>query len=195
MINDNLNIKKPDNLENILFDTIAIQFTALCEEKTGALLRALSASKPNGRFLEIGTGTGVSTCWIHDGMSEGSHLKTIELEPENHKIAKKHLGKFKNIEFILGDAVSYINSIDEKFDLVFADTFPGKFSQRERILESIQIGGYYIIDDLLPQINWPEDDHPMKVRQLIKFLENDARFQIIKMNWASGLIICIRKDN
>jgi len=34
-------------------------FTMGSEPRTGALLRTLAASKPGGRFLELGTGTGV----------------------------------------------------------------------------------------------------------------------------------------
>ena len=62
MINDNLNIAKPAGLEEILIDTTTLRFTAQCEDKTGALLRLLVSTKPGGSFLEIGTGTGVSTC-------------------------------------------------------------------------------------------------------------------------------------
>ena len=43
-------------------------FTMASDVLTCSLLRTLAASKPAGRFLELGTGTGLSTAWILDGM-------------------------------------------------------------------------------------------------------------------------------
>ena len=42
------------------------------------------------------------------------------------------------------------------FDLIFADTWPGKFSQLPETLALVRPGGFYVVDDLLPQPNWPE---------------------------------------
>ena len=80
----------------------------------------------------------------------------------------------------------------EEYGLVFADTFPGKFSNRHSVLNHVKLGGFYVIDDLLPQANWPDDDHPLKVRDLIKEMGADLRFTNLKMNWASGLMVCVR---
>ena len=45
---------------------------------TGSLLKTLAASKPSGRFLELGTGTGLATAWIIAGLDEKSSLISIE---------------------------------------------------------------------------------------------------------------------
>ena len=45
---------------------------------TCSLLRTLAASKPSGKFLELGTGTGLSTSWILDGMDTGSSLISLD---------------------------------------------------------------------------------------------------------------------
>jgi hypothetical protein len=42
-------------------DTEALGFTMMSEPRTGALLATLAASKPGGRMLELGTGTGLGT--------------------------------------------------------------------------------------------------------------------------------------
>ena len=128
-------------------------------------------------------------------MTNSSKIKTIEIESANQEVAKKHLEKYHNIEFILQDANAVIDNMDENFDLIFADTFPGKVFNREKVLGSVKVGGYYIVDDLIPQVNWPDDDHPLKVKELVKALEADNRFNILKLNWASGLIVCVRKSN
>jgi predicted O-methyltransferase YrrM len=60
---------------------------------TCSLLKTLAASKPNGRFLELGTSTGLSTAWILDGMNETSTLISIDYDSKLLEIAQKHLGK------------------------------------------------------------------------------------------------------
>src|SRR4029450_12639987 len=66
--------RAPMVLSAIHADTERIGFTLASEPKTGALLRALAASKPSGEFLELGTGTGVGTAWLLAGMDARSHL-------------------------------------------------------------------------------------------------------------------------
>jgi len=60
--------RPPQAYEAILADTRKIGFQSWCWPQIGALLRVLAATKPGGRMLEIGTGTGVGTCWLLDGM-------------------------------------------------------------------------------------------------------------------------------
>jgi len=50
------------------------------ELKVGALLAVLAASKPGGRLLELGTGTGHGTAWLLSGMDETSHLDTVDTD-------------------------------------------------------------------------------------------------------------------
>ena len=45
--------------------------------------------------------------------------------------------------------------------------------------------------DMLPQPNWPEG-HTAKVDRLISTLEERTDFQIVKMSWASGIIVAIK---
>jgi predicted O-methyltransferase YrrM len=70
MISINLNnyLKVPQALEKIEADTKSIGFSMGSERLTGALLRALAASRPKSKILELGTGTGISAAWLLDGM-------------------------------------------------------------------------------------------------------------------------------
>ena len=40
-------------------------------------MRMLAASKPSGRILEIGTGTGVGTAWLLDGVDSTSRIISV----------------------------------------------------------------------------------------------------------------------
>jgi predicted O-methyltransferase YrrM len=74
----------PHALAAIQSDTDEIGFQLASERKTGSLLRVLAASKPGGRFLELGTGTGVGTAWLLAGMDRGSRLVSVDTDPGMH---------------------------------------------------------------------------------------------------------------
>ncbi len=67
-MDDTTNLKPPAAASAIERETAAVGFNMGGEPRTGALLRTLAASKPGGAMLELGTGTGLSTAWILDGM-------------------------------------------------------------------------------------------------------------------------------
>jgi Lipocalin-like domain len=75
--------------------------------------------------------------------------------------------------------------------LIYADAWPGKFSHLDEALALLRPGGMYVIDDLLPQANWPEG-HAPKVPALIERLERRNDFVTVKLAWASGLMIVVR---
>ena len=80
----------------------------------------------------------------------------------------------------------------ERFDLIYADAWPGKFSHLEEALALLRPGGMYVIDDLLPQSNWPEG-HAPKVPALIDDIERREEFAVVKLAWASGLMLVVRR--
>jgi len=178
----------PGQYENIAEATKAIEFNMASDMQTGSLLKTLVASKPSGRILELGTGTGLATSWMIDGMDEGSKLITIENNELLIDIARKALQDAR-VEFVLADGYEWIqNYSGEKFDLVFADAMPGKYELLEEAIGFVRPGGFYIIDDMLPQSNWPEG-HASKVERFIDELEKLNDIVLTKLNWSTGIII------
>ncbi|MGB7395063.1 MAG: SAM-dependent methyltransferase, partial [Pricia sp.] len=78
------------------------------------------------------------------------------------------------------------------FDLIFADAWPGKYSEINETLALLRVGGIYIIDDMTAQPNWPEG-HQENVDRLVAYLEKRNDFTLTKMNWSTGLIMAVRK--
>jgi predicted O-methyltransferase YrrM len=96
------------------------------------------------------------------------------------------------VTFVTADAESFLEGLhDQRFDFIFADTWAGKYLQLEMALGLLPVGGLYVIDDMLPQVNWPER-HEEKVRILLEQLASDRRFQIAKLRWASGIVVAVR---
>ena len=74
---------------------------------------------------------------------------------------------------------------------MYADAWPGKYSDLDRALELIAPGGMYVVDDMLPQPNWPEG-HAAKAAALIDRLLSLDGFQSTWLEWSTGVIVCVR---
>lgn len=168
-------------------------FTMASDVLTCSLLRTLASSKPSGRFLELGTGTGLSTSWILDGMDEHSTLTSIDNDPKFLEIAQSALSNDKRLNLICTDGGEWvIDNRSDKYDYIFADTWHGKYLLFEEVLSMLNKGGLYIIDDMLPQSNWP-DGHQEKAINLISRLESREDLSLTKQVWATGIVIAVKK--
>lgn len=186
-------IQEPAALPQILERTAALGFNMASEPLTGAFLKTLAASKPGGRVLELGTGTGISAAWLLDGMDSTSTLISVDVDPAPQQIARGILGTDNRLEIRTQDALAYLKSNNTpRFDLVFADAMPGKYDGLEHALAVVKPGGFFVIDDLLPQANWP-DGHAAKVPVLIQTLAANPVFQMIPLAWASGIVIAVKR--
>ena len=146
------------------------------------------------RTLALGTGIGLSLCWMLDGMDSESQLVTIDNDPKLSEIATDFFSDDNRLEIICADGTEWINNYDgAKFDLIFADAWPGKYSETSEVLDLLNPGGIYFIDDMLHQPNWP-DGHQQNVDDLVAFLEGRDDLNLTKMNWSTGLIIAIKKS-
>ena len=172
--------------------TKASGFTMASDIQTCSLLKTLAASKPAGKFLELGTGTGLSTAWILDGMDSDSTLVSIDNEAQFLAIAEDHLGQDPRLTLALTDGEDWVkNNLNQKYDYIFADTWHGKYLMLEEVLAMLNKGGYYIIDDMLPQPNWPEG-HDLKAIKLIEDLEKRTDLVLTKQVWATGIVIAVK---
>jgi predicted O-methyltransferase YrrM len=132
------------------------------EPRTGALSRVLAASKPGGRFLELGTGTGIGTAWLLAGMDANARLDTVDNDVHVLDVARSHLREDSRVAFHLADGADFLAHLPRgEYDLIYADAWPGKFTDLDQALALLRIGGIYFIDDLLPQPNWPEGHAPI----------------------------------
>jgi predicted O-methyltransferase YrrM len=185
--------RTPPAFHAIVSDTNALDFTMVSEPKVGALLAVLAASKPSGRLLELGTGTGHGTAWLLSGMDSKSSLDSVDTDASVVAVAQRHLGSDGRVTFHIGDGAEFIQHAPSgQFDLIYADAWPGKFTHLDEVLALLRPGGIYVIDDLLPQPNWP-DGHAPKVPVLIDNLERRNEFASVKLAWASGLMVVVRK--
>jgi len=189
---DNIEIY-PKYFQEIMEATKNIGFEQLSDTKLGSLLSTLVASKPNSKILELGTGSGLSTVWILNGMDKNSTLQTVDNDEQLVNIAKQYLSDDKRVEFFIENGEDLIlRTKPNSIDFIFADTWPGKYNHLEETLNLLKSGGIYLVDDMLPQKNWP-DGHNIKADNLIQYLENRDDLICTKLNWSTGIIICTKK--
>lgn len=162
-------------------------------EGTGALLRTLAASKPGGRFVELGTGTGIATAWLLDGMDSVSRLVSVDVDERFQQVAREALSLDARLTLIAEDAISFLKRQEAgSVDFVFADAMPGKYEGVDEALRVVKTGGFYVVDDMLPQANWP-NGHGVRVQALMADLEARTDFVITQMDWASGIVVAVRR--
>lgn len=189
---EDLPAHQPAALFGIVVDSREIGFQMSCEARVGSLLSTLAASKPGGRILELGTGTGAGAAWLLDGMSRDATLTSVEVDPKVQAVAVRHLGGDPRATFTTADADGWLSSYDgQPFDLAFVDCRPGKFHRLPDLLALLRAGGLYVVDDLLPQPTWP-DDHRPRVDVFLGRLPEVAGLRVTPMAWASGVVLGVR---
>jgi predicted O-methyltransferase YrrM len=126
-------------------------------------------------------------------MDDESVLTSIDNDPLFLGIAESFLGQDKRLTLICSDGAEWFrNSGNETYDYIFADTWHGKYLLLDEALSMLSKGGFYIIDDMLPQSNWPEGHHE-KAINLVRALEKRKDITLTKQTWATGIIIAVKK--
>ncbi len=188
---DNVVSNIPGIYEEIKEATFNLKFEMASDLQTGCLLKTLVASKAKSKFLELGTGTGLATSWIVAGMDNESSLVSVDNNSKLIDVARKYLSD-KRVEFVLADGYEWILQNQAlRFDFIFADAMPGKYDLFDETMNLLKPAGFYIIDDMLPQPNWPSG-HSEKVDEYLNRLENRTDLTMTKLNWSTGLVIVVK---
>ncbi|KPN63553.1 hypothetical protein AKJ29_13025 [Aliiroseovarius crassostreae] len=182
----------PGTLTKIRKNSSKIANNASPDELTGCLLATLAASKPAGQMLELGTGTGVSASWLLSGMDAQSSLHSVELDNELAEFAQQELANDKRFSRIVSDAAQYFETIPSGyFDLIFAANCPDKPIHLNLAVRGLKPGGFYILDNLLPQAN-RLDAHNAKLPGLLTSLMGNPELIILPLDWSTGVVIAVK---
>lgn len=159
---------------------------------SGAFLRYLAATLKAQSVVEVGTGSGVGSLWLFDGMLESGTLTSIDDEMEHSQIAKLAFSeadipqaRYRLITNTVIDVISKLT--DKAYDLVVLRHDPEDLSfvigEAHRILRS---GGSLVIDNYYGggKVIDPAQRDPKSValRDAGKIIKNDTE------HWVSSLI-------
>ena len=172
-------------------------FVQSSEALVGCLLRLLVAIRPGGRYLELGTGMGVGLTWLLSALGADGEIVTVELKAEEQAVARGELGGDDRITWVVGDGSVWLRDavveLEATFDGVFADTWPGKYHDRDLAMRLVKPGGWYVVDDLYPQPGWPEG-HQASVDRLVADLTALEAWTTELLEVGSGIIVCVRGE-
>ena len=123
-----------------------LRFENSCGPGYGRLLRTLAAR--GGLIGELGTGCGVGTAWMLDGMPSTAHLITIEMDPIRAAAARVLLAVDPRAEVLEGDSRRLLKM--GPFDLLFADGGGKDPDWADEVVAALRRpGGTLVLDDLM----------------------------------------------
>lgn len=167
----------------------------------GRLLKFLVKMIRPRRILEIGTFTGYSALCMAEGLDEGGKLYTFEVEDELEDFTRRWIdgsAYADKIEFIIGDALNIVPTMDERFDLVFIDGNKREYIRYyEMAMEHLNKGGWILADNTL----WDghvieeerQDAQTNGVRAFNDLIRNDKRVEVVILPLRDGLTIIRKK--
>ncbi len=164
----------------------------------GRILSMISNLIKPKTILEIGTYTGYSALCLAEGMQNNGILHTIDHNEELVEFQKKYFDRSSyknNIKQHLGNAMDIIQSLNEKFDLVFIDADKVNYSNYfYAVIDKMNKGGVILSDNVLwsgkvTEIPNPQDADTMALIEYNKLLKEDPRIVSVLLPIRDGLTI------
>lgn len=164
----------------------------------GRILSMISKLIQPKNILEIGTYTGYSALCLAEGLQKNGTLFTIDKNEELEDFAKKYFEQSpytSQIKQLVGNALSILPTLNEKFDLVFIDADKANYSTYfDMIIEKMNSGGVILSDNVLwsgkvvEEIELNDKDTKALV-EYNKMLNTDDRIETILLPIRDGLSI------
>lgn len=165
----------------------------------GATLRFLAATTGARAVVEVGTGAGTSGLWLLRGMRPDGVLTTVDIEPDNQKVARETFtsagfapGRFRLINGSAGEVLPRLT--DGAYDLVFVDAdaiaYTDYYEQAVRLLRR---GGVVAFDGILRgdlvADDSARDEGTVAVRELVRTVHADERLVPAVLPVGGGLLV------
>ena len=166
----------------------------------GRLLVMLTRMISPARILELGTFTGYSTLCFAEGMPEGAHIDTVEVDAEYADDLRDLFEESgRDITLHIGDAEEIVPKLlaEGTYDLVFIDANKRRYPQYWTMLaDALPSGAYILADNTL----WTDkvldptakDAQTEGIRQFNDLVARDPRFEKAIIPVRDGLTL-IRK--
>ena len=151
--------------------------------------------------LEIGTYSGYSGLCIAEGLEEGAHLHTVEINDEQEDFT---LPWFQNspyadrITMHIGDALEVVPKLGLQFDMAFIDGDKRRYvDYYEMVMAHLNNGGYILADNTL----WDghvvdeaaKDAQTEGIRHFNDLVSADTRVEKVILPLRDGLTIIHKK--
>jgi predicted O-methyltransferase YrrM len=171
---------------------------AAIDPATGAVLRLLAAAVGAKAAVELGTGAGVSTIWLHRGLTPDGVLTTVDADGEHQRLAKASLADAGvasgRVRLIQGRALEVLPRLSESaYDLVFCDAARSEnLDYLAAAVTLLRPGGLVVFSGALGGGRVAEptarDAETVAMRELAKAVRDDERLTAAMIPVGAGLL-------
>jgi caffeoyl-CoA O-methyltransferase len=164
----------------------------------GRLLSILSKIIRPKNILEIGTYTGYSALCFAEGLQKDGKIITIDRNEELEALQNKYFQKSgyrSQIIQKIGNALTLIPTLEEKFDLVFIDADKCNYSNYfHLVIEKMNSGGIILSDNVLWSGKVVEklDEKDNDTKELLAYntlINSDSRVETVVLPIRDGLTV------
>lgn len=168
----------------------------------GRLLKMLVEMIRPQRVLEVGTFSGYSALCMAEGLPDGGHLWTYEINDEMEDFTRKWLENspyHDRITFMIGDAVTEAPKLNLDFDLAFIDGDKRNYVETyEAVLPLLKKGGFLLADNTLwdghvTDSAYDSDRQTQGIRRFNDHVAADPRTEQVILPIRDGLTLIRKK--
>ncbi len=167
----------------------------------GVLLSMLSKILRPEKILEIGTFTGYAALCLAEGLPENGTLLTFDVNEDLAYLPRKYFAesRFSNqIDFRLQNALDYLKTSEDVFDLVFIDADKENYVEYFKLIKPRTRSGSIILFD---NVLWygkvldetPKQKSTQKIKELNEIVAKDPDFENLILPLRDGLNVLRRK--
>jgi predicted O-methyltransferase YrrM len=192
--------KEPELLAKLNRDVhLRLLYPRMCSgHLQGRILTMLTRMISPLNVLELGTYAGYSALCIAEGLPEGGHLDTVEIDDEMEDFIR---GQFNNSPFgakvtlHIGDAAQIVPSLGKKFDMAFMDANKRTYCETyEMLLPLMNPGGFILADNTLwdGKVTDPAANHDPQTSGICRFndmVAADPRVEKVILPLRDGLTL------
>jgi predicted O-methyltransferase YrrM len=123
--------------------------------------------------LEVGTLIGYSAILMAEHLPQDGRIVSIESNPKSAKLAEENIRKAgldDKIELHIGDALTVIPGIDDKFDMVFLDAAKDEYLKYLELSENkLEMGGVVFADNVKMSAH--------EMRDYLDYVRNSGKYE------------------
>ena len=190
---------EPELLKELAKETYQkiLQPRMLSGHPQGRILSLLSKIIRPKRILEIGTYTGYGTICLAEGLTDDGKIITIDKNEEIIDFQNKYFEKSGYREKIIqlnGEALDIIETLSDKFDIVFLDADKENYIEYYKSISNKLVkGGILISDNVLwsgKVLEATSNDLETDIlKRFNRLLKNDKKFETIIIPIRDGVSI------
>lgn len=147
-------------------------------------------------ILEIGTYTGYSALCLAEGLAPDGKLITIDINEELEDTVRNYFQQSPyadRIDYRIGNAITIIPTLSEKFDLVFIDADKENYSKYfDLVIDNVNLNGIILADNVLWSGKVLDEKPDKDTRAILGFNEKvskDSRVESVLLPVRDGIMM------